>query len=83
MTSGECPLSGPGKAMLKVVQYLAWSSMFGLHPQSLLFPYFCAHITVSVWVFLFLDLSGGDFLKVDVVAATVDLVVLHVPVLQL
>ena len=30
-----------------------------------------------------LDLSGGDFLKVDVVAATVDLIVLHVPVLQL
>lgn len=33
--------------------------------------------------FLYLDLSGGDFLKVDVVAATVDLIVLHVPVLQL
>lgn len=32
---------------------------------------------------MFLDLSGGDFLKVDVVAATVDLIVLHVPVLQL
>lgn len=30
-----------------------------------------------------LNLSGGDFLKVDVVAATVDLIVLHVPVLQL
>lgn len=30
-----------------------------------------------------LDLSGGDFLKVDVIAATVDLVVIHFPVLQL
>lgn len=43
-----------------------------------MFPCFCAHITVCV-----LNLSGGDFLKVDVVAATVDLIVLHVPVLQL
>ena len=29
------------------------------------------------------DLGGSDFLKVDVVAATADLIVLHVPVLQL
>lgn len=32
---------------------------------------------------MFLDLSGGDFLKVDVIAATVDIIVLHVPVFQL
>lgn len=44
-----------------------------------MFPWSCAHITISV----FLDLSGGDFLKVDVVAAAVHLIVLHVPVLQL
>lgn len=30
-----------------------------------------------------LDFSGGDFLKVDVITATVHLIVLHVPVLQL
>lgn len=36
VTSGECSLSGPGKAMLKVVQCLARSLMFGLHPRSLL-----------------------------------------------
>lgn len=35
------------------------------------------------YVCVCLDLSGGDFLKVDVVAATVNLIVLHVPVLQL
>lgn len=36
------------------------------------------HLTASV-----LDLSGCDFFKVDIIAATVDLVVFHVPVLQL
>lgn len=30
-----------------------------------------------------LDFCGSDFLKVDVIATTVDLIVLHVPVLQL
>lgn len=34
-------------------------------------------------MFVCLDLSGSDFLKVDVIAATVDLKVFHVPVLQL
>lgn len=28
--SEECSLSGPGKAMLKIVQFLTWSSLFGL-----------------------------------------------------
>lgn len=32
VTNGECSLSGPGKAMLKIVQYLAWSLKFGFHP---------------------------------------------------
>lgn len=36
-------------------------------------------LTVSVG----LNLSGGDFLKVNVVAATVNLIVFNVPVLQL
>lgn len=38
---------------------------------------------MSFFLFLFLDLRGGNFLKVDVVAATVDFIVLRVPVLQL
>lgn len=40
---------------------------------------FRARITESVY----LDFSGCDFFKVDIVAATVNLVVFHFPVLQL
>lgn len=44
--------------------------------------FLCTYYCKCVSVF-FLDFSGGNFLKVDVVAATVDLIVLRVPVLQL
>lgn len=40
---------------------------------------FRAHVTESVC----LDFSGCDFFKVDIVAATVDLIVFNFPVLQL
>lgn len=40
----------------------------------------CAHFIV---LRVCLDLSGSDFLEVDVVAAAADLIILHVPVLQL
>lgn len=81
--SGECSLSGPGKAMLKIVQYSARSLVHALRARCEL----CCHVSVrgllQACVSVSLDLSGSDFLEVDVVAATVDLVVLHVPVLQL
>lgn len=82
VTSGECSLSCPDNAILKVVQYLSWNSMFGLSSPSIS-TFLCTYYFKFVSVFCFLNLSGGDFLKVDVVAATVDLVLLHVPVLQL
>lgn len=60
--------------------------MFGPAPCSFVsFPgmfFFCARVSDCESV-LPLDLSGGDLLKVDVVAATANLVVVRVPALQL
>lgn len=66
------------------MQYLAWCPGFGLHLS--LFPaqfprYFVR--TDYGGSLVLSDLSGRDLLKVDVVAATVDLIFLHVPALQL
>lgn len=48
VTSGECSLSGPDNAILKVEQYLSWHSMFGLNSQSVsmfLCTYYCKFVS--------------------------------------
>lgn len=71
---------------LKIVQYLAWCLGFGSHLNlsTVKLPcFFCFCANKLKECVSLLDLSCGDLLKVDIVAAAVDLVVLHVPVLQL